>query len=117
SKGINWTGWEFIEAMPPQDIKLYPLKLDRIYLELASNRDDYGVILFDNIEAGYPLKDNSEQEQGKSYTFYLVQYGDTLESISEKVYGTKSKYREIMKVNGLDKNSKLEVGQILVIPN
>jgi LysM repeat protein/Tfp pilus assembly protein PilO len=117
SKGINWTGWEFIEAMPPQDIKLYPLKLDRIYLELASNRDDYGVILFDNIEAGYPLKNNSEQEQGKSYTFYLVQYGDTLESISEKVYGTKSKYREIMKVNGLDKNSKLEVGQILVIPN
>ncbi len=117
ARGINWTGWEFIEIMPPQDIKLYPLKLDRVYLELGANRDDYGVILFDNIETEYPLMDNEEERQYKIYSFYLVQYGDTLESISEKLYGTKSKYKEIMKENGLDKNSSLEVGQILVIPN
>ncbi|WP_159433574.1 LysM peptidoglycan-binding domain-containing protein [Proteiniborus sp. DW1] len=117
SKGVNWIGWEFIETMPPQDINLYPLKLQRIYLELGKNKDDYGVILFDNIEIEYPLRDNEEQKQEKSFSFYLVQYGDTLESISEKVYGTKLKYKEIMKENGLSNNSCLEAGEILVIPN
>ncbi len=116
ARGVNWMGWEYIEAKPPQDIKLYPLKLDRIYLELGANRDDYGVMLFDNIEASYPPKDNEGETIEKTYTFYVVEYGDTLESISEKFYGTKSKYSTIMKQNGLYKNSILEAGQILVIP-
>lgn len=116
ARGINWTGWQFIEAMPPQDIKLYPLKLDRIYLELGANRDDYGVILFDDLEAAYPLVKNEEVKEYKGYTFYIVQYGDTFELISEKMYGTKSKINVIMKQNGLGKNSILEAGQILVIP-
>ncbi|WIV11013.1 LysM peptidoglycan-binding domain-containing protein [Proteiniborus sp. MB09-C3] len=116
ARGINWMGWEFVETMPPQDINLYPLKLDRVYLELGANRDDYGVILFDNIETEYPLMDNEEEKQDKAYSFYLVQYGDTLESISEKIYGTKSKYKEIMNQNGLSQNTVLEAGQILVVP-
>lgn len=116
SKGINWIGWEFIETMPPQDIKLYPLKLDRVYIELGANRDNYGVILFDNIEIEYNHIENQKENQNKSYFFYLVQHGDTLETISEKVYGTKSKYKVIMNENGLNKDSVLEAGQILVIP-
>lgn len=116
SKGINWIGWNFIETMPPQDIKLYPLKLDRVYIELGANRDDYGVILFDNIEIEYPNIESQEENQNKSYFFYLVQYGDTLETISEKVYGKKSKYKIIMRENGLNEDSMLETGQILVIP-
>lgn len=117
AKGINWTGWEYIEAMPPQDINLYPLKLDRIYLQLGPSRDDYGVLLFDNIETLYPLDVEKEEIQDKGYSFYLVQYGDTLESISEKVYGTKSKYKIIMDKNEINSNSDLDVGQVLVIPN
>lgn len=116
SRGINWTGWNFIETMPPQDIKLYPLKLDRVYLELGANRDDYGVMLFDNVEAVYPLDENEKEKQDTFYSFYIVQHGDTFESISEKVYGTKSRYISIMNQNGLNKKSNLEAGQILVIP-
>ncbi len=116
ARGVNWMGWEYIEAKAPQDIKLYPLKLDRIYLELGANRDDYGVMLFDNIELTYPPKENEGEKIDKAYIFYVVEYGDTLESISEKFYGAKSKYSTIMKQNGLDINSVLEAGQILVIP-
>ncbi|WP_352420011.1 LysM peptidoglycan-binding domain-containing protein [Proteiniborus sp.] len=117
TKGINWTGWEYVEAMPPQDIKVYPLKLDRIYIELEANRDDYGVILFDNLEVTYPKNEIEVEKDNKAYTFYIVEYGDTFESISEKMYGTKSKYKVIMKQNGISSNSDLEFGQILVIPN
>ncbi|MFA5524051.1 MAG: LysM peptidoglycan-binding domain-containing protein [Tissierellales bacterium] len=117
TRGINWTGWDFIETMPPQDLKLYPLKLDRIYLELGANRDDYGVMLFDNIEVEYPLDRNEEMKEEKFYSFYIVEYGDTLESISEKIYGNKTKVKYIMEHNGLSINSNLEAGQILVIPN
>lgn len=116
SRGVNWMGWEFIEASPPQDIKLYPLKLDRIYLELGANKDDYGVMLFDNIETFYPLNENEVDDTKNAYLFYVVEHGDTLETISEKFYGIKSKYSTIMKQNGLNKNSILETGQILVIP-
>lgn len=116
ARGVSWIGWEFIEAMPPQDIKMYPLKLDRIYLQLGANRHDYGVILFDDLEASYPNV-ISEENQDNGYSFYVVQHGDTLMSISEKTYGTSLKYELIMNQNGLNSNSELEVGQILVIPN
>jgi len=117
ARGVNWKGWEYIEGMPPQDINIYPLKLDRIYLQLGANRDDYGVILFDNLEALYPKtnKEYDEDNEDTSYIFYVVQYGDTLESISEKIYGTKTKTKTIMNQNGLN-DSDLEAGQILVIP-
>lgn len=116
SRGVNWMGWEYIEASPPQDIKLYPLKLDRVYLELSSNKDDYGVMLFDNIEAFYLANERESEGIKNSYLFYVVEYGDTFESISEKFYGSKSRYNAILKQNGLNKNSILEAGQILVIP-
>lgn len=117
SEGINWTGWNFVEATPPQDVKLYPLKLDRIYLELHTNRNDYGVLLFDNIETAYPITNTEVEEKlDKKYSFYLVQEGDTLMSISEKIYGTESQYKLIMDLNGLNKDSIIKVGQVLVIP-
>lgn len=113
-RGVNWKDWEYIESMPPQDINIYPLKLDRLYLQLGANRDDYGVILFDNLEALYPTIDKEDKEN-TSYIFYVVQYGDTLESISEKMYGSNIKSKAIMNQNGLS-DSTLEAGQILVIP-
>lgn len=113
-RGVNWTGWKYISASPPQDINVYPLKLDRVYMELGPNRDDYGVLLFDRIEASYPSGEVKKEEM-PNYVFYVVKPGDTLVSISESFYGSKSYYKKIMKDNGLDENSILEVGKVLVI--
>ncbi|MCK9216713.1 MAG: LysM peptidoglycan-binding domain-containing protein [Firmicutes bacterium] len=116
SRGVSWTGWEYISASPPKDINIYPLKLDRVYLELGANRDDYGVILFDRIEASFH-KNEEEAQEKQGYTFYVVKPGDTLKSISENIYGTQSKYRNIMVDNGLNEPSELKTGKVLVIRN
>lgn len=113
-RGVNWTGWKYISASPPQDINVYPLKLDRVYMELGPNRDDYGVLLFDRIEASYPSEDD-KKEAMPSYVFYVVKPGDTLKSISESFYGSESQYKKLMKDNGLMENSILEAGKVLVI--
>ena len=47
---------------------------------------------------------------------YVVQFGDSLESIALKAYGTKERWPELMQVNGLLSPDYLEVGQELVIP-
>jgi len=116
SKAVNWTGWEFISAMPPQDISLYPLKLDRIYLELDVNRDEYGVILFDQIEASYGDNKKKDFTEVESYFFYIVKPGDTLKSISKTYYKTESNFMKLAKENALNPNDELEPGTVLVIP-
>lgn len=116
TRGVNWTGWEYISASPPKDINIYPLKLDRIYFELGPNRDDYGVMLFDRIECSYSKEEKEENDNlSLNYVFYVVKPGDTLMSISEKFYGTNSKYNKIMQDNGLKSDSDLETGKVLVI--
>ena len=114
SEGVNWVGWKYISASPTQDVNVYPLKLDRIYIELGPEKDDYGVLLFDRIEAEYTDSEESAENQD-SFEFYVVQPGDTLRGISEKFYGTGSRYTSIAKDNGLPKNSAPEAGRILVI--
>lgn len=114
-EGVNWTGWQYIFATPPQDINLYPLKLDRIYFELEPNRDDYGVMLFDQIEADYPENEEVKAPEENSYIFYVVKPGDTLKSISYRFYNTESNYIKLAKDNGLNADSKLEAGKVLVI--
>lgn len=116
AKGISWTGWEYISASPPRDINIYPLKLDRIYLQLEPNRNEFGVILFDGIEAAHAQKE--EDDEGKelpNFEFYLVKPGDTLKSISKNFYGNESQYKKIASNNGLDANRDLEIGTVLVI--
>ena len=113
SKGISWIGWNYVQISPPQDLSLYPLQLDKIYLEINYNREDYGVILFDQLEADYP-KENSENQD--RYTFYIVGKGDDLNKISLMNYGTKSKKNLIMKYNEIKSESDLKEGRILVIP-
>ncbi len=115
-RGVSWVGWKYISATPPQDINLYPLVLDRIYMELGPNRDDYGVLLFDRIEAAYPKDEESNIEKAK-FKFHVVKPGDTLSSISKLYYGTTNKYIKIAKDNGISHNAILEVGKVLVIQN
>lgn len=116
AKGVNWIGWEYISATPPKDISIYPLKLGRIYLELGENRDDFGVLLFDRIEAKYS-NDEVKMENIPSYIFYVVKPGDTFSSISENFYGSQSQYKNILKDNGLNENSDITTGMVLVIRN
>ena len=113
AKGISWIGWEYIEIKPPEDLSLYPLQLDRIYLELSYNRDDYGVLLFDKLEANYS-KDSSRTKE--RFTFYIVEKGDTLDKISIKNYGNIKKKNLIIKYNEINADKDIKEGKILVIP-
>ena len=113
AKGISWMGWEYVESMPPQDLNLYPLQLDRIYLELSYNRDDYGVLLFDKLEANYPK--HSSKIHGR-FAFYIVEEGDTLDKISIQNYGTVKKKNLIIKYNEINSDKDIREGKILVIP-
>ncbi len=113
SRGINWVGWKHLELTPPEDLTVYPLQLDKIYLEIAYNRDDYGVLLFDKLEANYPEDNNKSKEK---FIFYKVESGDTLEKISLKNYGITTKKQLIMKYNDIESEKDLKEGKILVIP-
>mgnify|MGYP001191836108 CR=1 FL=1 len=112
SKGIDWVGWKYIEASPPEDIFLYPLQLEKIYVEVNKDKDDYGVLLIDELGAKHPkFTKNTEK-----FTFYIVEPGDTLKKISTKNYGNPNKVDLIMKYNEIKSNKDLWVGKILVIP-
>ncbi len=49
---------------------------------------------------------------GKTYT---VESGDTLSSISKKMYGTSNEYKKIMEANNLT-SENVSIGQVLIIP-
>lgn len=115
TEGISWLGWSNLEALPPQDLSLYPLKLTHLYFELPYNRDDFGVFLIDKLEAFYPVSEDSAANEAPANFFYKVQAGDTVTSISRKVYGTIGYKNEIMKNNSLTSSDVLTVGRVLVL--
>ena len=83
---------------------------------MEANRDEYGVFLFDGIEASYAKKgEKEEEEELPNYELYMVKPGDTLKSISKSFYGSESKHIKIAENNGLDANKDLEIGTVLVI--
>ena len=47
---------------------------------------------------------------------YEVKEGDSLELISKKFYGDRSKIEEIMSINGLDNPNTIYVGKTLLLP-
>lgn len=115
SEGISWLGWSNLESNPPADLSLYPLKLTHLYFELPYNRDDIGVFLIDKLEAFYPVNEDSTANDKPINDFYVVQSGDTVSSISMKLYGTTAYSNEIMKNNSLTSGDTLPVGKVLVL--
>lgn len=111
SNGIGWTGWKYLKMTPPVEISNYPLRIDKLYIELGYGREDFGVLLFDELDCIYD--DNNSHND---YIFYIVNQGDTLESISNRFYGNRWGVENIMKINDLQGNRNLRVGKILVIP-
>ena len=51
-----------------------------------------------------------------SLTTYIVQRGDSLARIAQKVYGDPQKYPVIQEANNLADPGRIWVGQVLVIP-
>ncbi len=115
SQGISWLGWSEVEARPPQDLSLYPLRLTHIYFEMPFSRDDIGVLLIDKLEAHYPVNEDSRGNNQPIYDFYVVKTGDSVTSISRQMYGTIAYKNEIMENNSLTSGDVLPVGKVLVL--
>jgi hypothetical protein len=58
-----------------------------------------------------------DKPTGTAPTTYTVQAGDTLSKIARTVYGDGRKYPIIQKANNITDPSRIQVGQVLVIPS
>lgn len=117
SEGIGWTGWKYIEVSPPSDLNLYPLKLDKLYLEIPKDREDFGVLLLDKLEGVYVrnLGEDGSDKSASEFIFHIVKPGDTIHSIGMEYYGTSNYKDEIFKLNEIKPGELLPVGKVLVL--
>ncbi|MCK9442987.1 MAG: LysM domain-containing protein [Tissierellaceae bacterium] len=116
--GIGWTGWKYVELSPPGDIDLYPLNIEKLYLEIPKDRDNYGIVLVDKLEAVYNRnmdEDGEDRSVSTKYIFHNVEEGESIESISREYYGTDSYMNEILKLNEMKAGDILPVGKVLVL--
>nr|WP_317378772.1 LysM peptidoglycan-binding domain-containing protein [uncultured Faecalimonas sp.] len=60
--------------------------------------------------------DLEEAGEGSQGDIYIVRKGDTLLSISKKIYGTDENISSICRMNGLKENDFIYVGQKLILP-
>ena len=56
------------------------------------------------------------QEELEVKEYYIVEKGDTLDIISQKIYGTTSETEAICKINGLTDGNLIFIGQKLLLP-
>lgn len=85
-------------------------------LEMMSN--GWMKIVWPGAASGYAY---TSYQNGKYYSYtanhrtYIVKAGDTLSGIARNQLGAESRYREIMKLNGLA-STTIDAGQVLAIP-
>lgn len=118
NEGISWLGWGRSRIVLPGDVAEYPLKITHIYYEMDKGRDDFGVLVFDKLEAIYPHHTEAAYEGTKKEAdkiFHEVKIGESVSTISKDYYGTMLYKNEIMKNNGLKSGDVLHVGKILVL--
>ncbi len=115
---IDWVGWKHLRADVPQDNSLYPVEIERIIVDIESVDDGKGTLLFDALEAFYiidiPVTD--DRSIG-NHRLYDVRVGDTLGGISKAFYGDTLHQDIIKKYNGINSDSDLKPGKIIIIPN
>ncbi|MCI5869424.1 MAG: LysM peptidoglycan-binding domain-containing protein [Dorea sp.] len=70
----------------------------------------------EQVSAGTVPETSTIQEQLSEDDYYVVQKGDTLDSISEKLYGDSSHVEAICKMNGLTDGNLIYIGQNLLLP-
>ena len=69
-----------------------------------------------DVQAGTIPDTSTIQEQMGKEDYYIVQKGDTLDSISIKMYGDTSHVKAICKMNGLSDGNLIYIGQKLLLP-
>lgn len=57
------------------------------------------------------------KERDADRRYHIVAEGDTLGRISKRYYGTTDHWRAIARVNGIERNNWIRVGQLLLIPD
>lgn len=73
-KGIDWIGWQYLEANLPQNI-LSPVELERIYVvETDSNNKIAGRLLFDGLDVTYGTQSTAVIEQRGLVDYLNVPY-------------------------------------------
>ena len=117
SQGIGWTGWKHLEISPPNDLSIYPLIVNSFYIDMPKNREDFGVLVVDKMEAIYErnISDDGVVQEIPDNIFYIVKSGDTIEKISLAHYGTTNYKAEILKLNEMKASDVLPVGKVLVL--
>ena len=118
NEGISWLGWGRTRINLPGSVAEYPIKITHIYYEMDKGRDDFGVLVFDKLEAIYPHHVETAYEgtaNEPDTIFYEVKPGESVSTISRDVYGTMEYKNEIMRNNGIQAGDVLPVGKILVL--
>ena len=117
SEGIGWTGWKYLEIAPPTDLSIYPLVVNSFYIDMPKNREDFGVLIIDKMEAVYErnISEDGVVQEIPDNIFYVVKPGDTIEKISLAHYGTVNFKKEILKLNEMKASDVLFVGKVLVL--
>lgn len=117
SQGIGWTGWKYLEIAPPNDLSIYPLTANSFYIDMPKNREDFGVLIIDKMEAVYErnISEDGVVEEIPENIFHVVKNGETIEGISLAYYGTTSYKAEILRLNEMKASDVLPVGKILVL--
>lgn len=114
---INWTGWTYLETSLPQNKQVYPLKIDRLFVEVKSHEREQGTFLFDSLTAYYDreITDDPVINSSGNFIHYEVQPGDTIRSISMKFYNNYNRVNDIMKYNNI-KSNDVKPGRLLILP-
>ena len=68
------------------------------------------------VTAGTVPETSTIQEELGNDDFYIVQKGDTLDTISVKLYGDTGHVEAICKMNGLSDGNLIFIGQKLLLP-
>ena len=61
-------------------------------------------------------KSTDAAAKSTEYNFYIVQKGETLSKICEKIYGTQDRKPEVMEANGITDENKIYIGQKIILP-
>lgn len=73
-------------------------------------------VISDESSKSKPKKVTKEKEAANSKQIYVVEKGDTLASISKKVYNSANYIDKIMKANDIEDQDKIFAGQKLIMP-
>ena len=106
-----------LEGSPSNDMSIYPMKLENIYIEVAEDSEDFGILLLDKLEAVYNrnLGEDGSDYSISNHIFHAVQIGETLEEISKLYYGSNKYVNEIRNLNEMGSKEVLKSGKILVL--